>query len=379
MGSEKSPDYILASIAVFLILLGILLISGISASFSQKEFGSPISILYHQILYGLIPGLILGIIAFKLPLSFLKRISPALFGISLLGVGLVFFPKIGLSAGGASRWLNLGPFSFQPSEFLKLITIIYFAAWLSSKATQGKRSNLGKIILKKASPKSSLPILVSFLVIIGLISFLLSLQPDISTSLVIIAVAGIMYFSAAETPLWHIIFSIFLGAGALFSLIKIAPYRMARLLVFLNPGIDPLGKGYQIKQSLISIGSGGIFGKGLGLSLQKFGLLPKAMSDSIFAIFGEEAGFIGSSLLVILFLLFLWRGIKSAKRSQNEFSRLLTIGITYWIIIQGLVNIGSMVGVLPLTGIPLPFISYGGSHLVVELTGMGILLNLSRS
>jgi cell division protein FtsW len=154
---------------------------------------------------------------------------------------------------------------------------------------------------------------------------------------------------------------------------------MKRILVFLNPGIDPMGMGYQMKQILITIGSGGIFGLGLGMSVQKFGWIPQTMSDSIFAIFAEETGFVGSVVLIFLFLLLLWRGFRIAKMSQNKFSQLLAMGISCWICIQAFINIGAMIGLLPLTGIPLPFISYGGSHMVAELIGIGILLNISKS
>jgi len=165
----------------------------------------------------------------------------------------------------------------------------------------------------------------------------------------------------------------------LFSLIKLAPYRAARLLVFLKPETDPMGMGYQIKQALIAIGSGGIFGLGLGTSGQRLGFLPQSMADSIFAIMAEETGFVGGLILIALFLVFLWRGFKIGKSSQNKFSQLLAVGISSWIVIQAFINIGSMVGILPLTGIPLPFISYGGSALVSELIGVGILLNISKN
>lgn len=162
------------------------------------------------------------------------------------------------------------------------------------------------------------------------------------------------------------------------TLIKLAPYRAARLLVFLKPEIDPMGIGYQIKQALIAVGSGGISGLGLGMSQQRLGFLPQSISDSIFAILAEETGFIGCLILIFLFLIFLWRGFEIAKVSQNKFSQLAALGITSWITLQALTNIGSMIGILPLTGIPLPFISYGGSALVSELAGVGILLNISK-
>jgi len=213
--------------------------------------------------------------------------------------------------------------------------------------------------------------------VLGAVGALLIFQPDISTLVIILAVAGLMYFLAA-TPLWHSLLIMLIGSGGLLALIKLASYRMKRWTVFLNPEADPLGIGYQMKQVLIAVGSGGISGLGLGMSRQKFGFLPKPMSDTIFAIFSEETGFIGSIILILLFLIFLWRGFKISKNSQDRFSKLAAFGISCWIVLQTFVSLGSMVGILPLAGIPLPFISYGGSALISELAGAGLLLNISK-
>ncbi len=218
--------------------------------------------------------------------------------------------------------------------------------------------------------------LIPFIVALGVISVLLIAQPDIGTLAIIAAVAGVIYF-CATTPFWHTLALGGLGVLVLFLLIHLAPYRFDRLAVFLNPDLDPLGKGYQLKQAFIGIGSGGLTGRGLGLSVQKFGFLPQPMSDSIFAVFAEEAGFFGSLLLILLFLAFVWRSLVLSKRIKDQFAMLLMIGISTWIALQALVNIGALSGLLPLTGIPLPFISYGGSALVSELIAMGILLNIS--
>jgi cell division protein FtsW len=187
-----------------------------------------------------------------------------------------------------------------------------------------------------------------------------------------------MYFFSG-TPLWHTIFLILMGLGSLSALIKFKPYRFNRLLVFLRPETDPMGIGYQIKQALITVGSGGLFGLGLGMSHQKFGFLPQPISDSIFSIFAEETGFLGSAILLFLFLIFFWRGLKISKESPDKFSQMVALGISLWIIMQSFVNIGSMIGILPLSGIPLPFISYGGTHFVAEMVGIGILLNISKT
>jgi cell division protein FtsW len=365
------PDYILVGVVVILVVLGILILASVSASLSQEKFGTTYYFLNHQLLFGLLPGIILAFLAFKVRLDFLKKWAPVLLLINLVLLAMVFLPKIGAGAGGASRWLSLGPISFQPSEFLKLTFVLYSAAWLASRAPS-RGAGGGK------AEKWFSQNFIAFLLVIGLISLLLILQPDISTLGLIVLVGVVMYF-LANTPLWHSILIILIGAGGLFSLIKLAPYRAARLLVFLKPETDPMGIGYQIKQALIAVGSGGIFGLGLGMSGQRLSFLPQSISDSIFAIMAEETGFIGSLILISLFLIFLWRGFKIGKGRENKFSQLLAIGISSWIVIQAFINVGSMIGLLPLTGIPLPFISYGGSALVTELTGVGILLNISKN
>jgi cell division protein FtsW len=186
-----------------------------------------------------------------------------------------------------------------------------------------------------------------------------------------------MYF-LANTPFWHTALILLIGLSSLIALIKIAPYRLERLTVFLNPGIDPMGIGFQVQQALIAVGSGGILGAGLGMGIQKFGFLPGVINDSIFAVLAEEAGFVGSIILIFLFLIFFWRGFRIAKLSQDKFSELTAYGITSWIIIQAFVNISSILGLLPLTGVPLPFISHGGTALITTLIGAGILLNISK-
>lgn len=354
-------DYFLAVLAGILMVIGILVLATVSASFSQEKFGRTTYYLFHQIFYGLIPGIAFGFIAFKIKLSFLRKFAWIFILINLAFMALVFISRIGIVAGGASRWIDLGFITFQPSEFLKLTFILYLSALLSSFLKSKKAFTL-----------------VPFLVILGVLAVLLSLQSDISTLIVIISVGILMYFSSGF-PLWHTVSAILICVVGIFGLIKIAPYRMKRILVFLNPGADPMGMGYQIKQILIAVGSGGIFGLGLGMSVQKFGWIPQTMSDSIFAIFAEETGFVGSTGLIFLFLLLLWRGFRIAKMSHNKFHQLLAMGISSWICIQAFINIGAMIGILPLTGIPLPFISYGGSHMVAELIGIGILLNISKS
>ena len=352
---KRKPDSLLLGISAALLFVGILILASVSSSFSLNKFGTTFYFLNHQILYGLIPGLVFGTAAFFTPLKFFRKFSLLLLLANMVLLVMVFFPVIGSAGQSAYRWIYL-PFSFQPSELLKLTLILYIAAWLASK--------------KKRT-------LLPFVTIMGIIGLFLYLQPDISTLGVIGVTTIIMYFMAG-TPIWHTFLMIGGGFVALLALIQLAPYRVNRLAVFLDSSLDPLGKGYQIKQALIGIGSGGLTGVGLGLSFQKFGILPEPVSDSIFAVFAEEVGFIGAFLLVALFLAFAWRALLIARKTEDMFARLVAVGITAWITTQAFVNIGSMIGILPLTGIPLPFISYGGSALAVELLALGILLNISK-
>lgn len=365
MPRETYFDYFLLLIVFCLIIFGILILTSASASISQKNFGTGFYYLKHQIFFGLFPGMVLGYLAFKVKLESLKKWSLVLLSIVLFFLGMVFLPGIGMKFRGASRWINLGFLSLQPSEFLKPIFILYLSSLLAKWTEMSQKKKLKEIFL-------------AFLVIIGLISLFLILQPNMSTLLLIIFVSLIMYF-LAKTPFWHtLVVLVFIFIGSLL-LIFIAPYRLTRLQILLNPDFDPLGSGYQLKQSLISVGSGGFFGLGLGLSEQKFGFLPQSFSDSIFAILAEETGFLGSSIVILLYLIFFWRGFKIGERSRDQFSRSVAFGITFWITLQAFINIGAMIGILPLTGIPLPFISYGGSSLTSSLIGVGILLNISKT
>jgi len=337
-------------------------LSTVSITISQKNFGTPFHYLLHQIFYGFIPGAILGFFVYKINLQFLKKICLPLLSVIFILMILVLIPKIGAFLGGAKRWISLGPISFQPSEFLKLTFIVYLAAWLANH---------------KQKKDKSLRLFLPLIIILSVISILLIAQPDISTLAIIALVTLVMYFNAG-TPIYQSAILILGGIGALLTLIKAAPYRISRLLVFLKPNIEPLGIGYQLKQSIIAIGSGGIIGQGLGLSVQKFGFLPQPMTDTIFAVFAEETGFVGAVIFIILVLIFSWQGFKIAKNSSDPFLKLMAIGITSWFTLQAFINIGAMTRIIPLTGIPLPFVSYGSSHLLAELIGVGLLLNISK-
>lgn len=350
------PDFILMGALASLLLIGILVLATASVPYSLKIAGTPNYFLFKQLICGLI-GLAAGFIAYKLPLEKVKKIAIFFFFVAMALMFSVFLPIWGHEAKGATRWIDLGFTSFQPSELLKITAVLYLANLVSK--------------LKKKS-------LWPFVAVIGTIAAVLLLQKDLSTLIIICATGGVIYF-CAQTPLKHIVLMGLAGIVCITSFILIEPYRMQRIENIFSPSKDVLGAGYHPQQALISIGSGEITGSGLGLSVQKFGFLPESITDSIFAIYAEETGFLGCFLLVSLFLLFAQRVFSMIKKIDNPSDKLIACGIGFWITLQAFINIGSMAGILPVSGIPLPFISSGGSHLMVELAAMGILLNISKN
>ncbi len=372
---KRHINYVFLGLSAFLLAAGLLFLSTLSAISSLQIFGNTNHYLFHQLI-GVILGLILAVIASFIPLDFLKKISPILLLINLLALIVVFLPVIGTKFGGASRWISIGNTSFQPSEFFKVTIILYISSWLSNKFSRHTKKGWTGAVKKEYH--TVINVFLPFLFFLGIVVLVFYLQKDIST-LGIISITLIAIYFAAGTPWWHTFVTVVGGAaGALFLVIK-EPYRFERLLIFLHPETDPLGMGLQLKQSLIAIGSGGIFGKGLGMSTQKFGFLPQAMSDSMFAILGEETGIFGCLILILLFLGFLYLGFKIAHSSSDTFAKLTAIGITLWIVFQAFVNIASNMGLFPLSGIPLPFFSYGSSHIMAEMIGVGLLLNISKN
>lgn len=362
--ARKKVDQILLITTLLLLGLGFLILFSVSAPISMEKYGNSHYFIRHQAIFGILPGMVLVFLAFRVDLAKWKKWAPVFFLVSLFFLALVFVPWPGSSVGGARRWLSLGNFSFQPVELLKISLPFYLASWLEH---QVKRKKIGQL--------SSM---FQFLLILTPVALALIFQPNISSLAIIIGVALIMYF-LAETPFWHTLLLLGVGFATTLFLIQVAPYRMERLMIFLNPEFDPLGMGYQLKQSYIAIGSGGLWGVGLGMSKQKLGFVPNPMSDSPFAIFAEETGFLGVGVLIALFLVFLLRGVTISRRAKSQLLQLFGLGLTFQIVLGAFINIAAMSGVLPLTGTPLPFISYGGSHLVAELIGVGVLLNISRN
>jgi cell division protein FtsW len=324
----------------------------------------------------------------RVPLHYLRTFSPIFFFGFLVLISIIVFSVLGVNLGGATRWISLGPIAFQPSEFLKIAFILYFGGLLAKYHAVGmiggerrREKKNGKrkahtFSLNDVIERFHLKPLLMTIAVLGIVVFLLVQQPDMST-MGVIAISGMIMYFLSGTPLWHM--GIFLGGGAglIYLATKFYTHVASRLLVFLQPGTDPLGIGYQINQSIIGIGSGGILGVGLGMSGQKFGFIPEPMGDSVFAIFAEETGFLGSIFLFALYFLFFWQVIRIILGTKDPFSQLVASGIGCWILFQTFVNIGAMTGLAPLTGIPLPFVSYGGSHIVAELMAIGILLNIA--
>jgi len=355
-------DYFLISIIFALIVFGLVVLSNPSIILSQDAFGESYYFLKHQLL-SVFLGLVLFFICQRIHYKHWQKLAFPLILFSIFLLILVFVPKIGYGYGQAKRWIALGPFSVQPFEIAKVAFILYLAALLSKKGKDNYQ------LIKKS--------LIPFLVVVGSIGLLVIIQPDFSALIILIIVSFAIYFLAGMR------ISHLLGLGSLaligcFALIKTAAYRANRLTVFLHPEMDPQGIGYQINQALLTIGSGGLFGLGLGHSIQKWRYLPEPIGDSIFAIIAEELGLIGAGFLVILFIFLALRGLKIAKNAPDRFGYLLAGGIVSWLFLQAFINIAAISGLIPLTGLPLPLISYGGSAMIFSLAGLGILVNISK-
>ncbi len=357
----RVPNNSFSKIAIniaILLLLGLAVLIGVSGYMSQKYFGNSHSYFLRQAV-SLLVGLALGFYALKLPIFFIKKKSLIFIIFCWILMLLVFVPHIGLGSGGAMRWIKLGPQSVQPSELFKLAAIVYAAFFLSEQ-------NYKKITDT-----------LIFIMLLGLFAFPIILQKDLSTLIVLFGALCVMYFMA-KTPPTHLVLLIVVLILGLAGLAVVESYRVERIKILFNPDLDPMGTGYHINQALITVGSGKLLGVGLGLSRQKFGFLPQSMTDSIFAIIAEELGFLGALATIALLTWLCFQIFMLGRTTEDRFSQLICFGIGTWIMIQSFINIGSAVGLLPITGLPLPFISYGGSALIAELVACGLLLNIAR-
>ena len=340
-------------LVIALTVIGLIAVADASAPQALNSFNDKYYFFKQQIVWGAL-GLVGLFITSRIHYSFWKKIATPLFFGSLILLIAVLIPGIGQKFLGAKRWLIFGPVSVQPSEVVKL-TIIFYLAKLAEKE------------------KSVLAFFLPPFIVAGLIM----LQPDLGTTIVVMAVA-FSQILVSGMNLFYIFGALGVGVASSLLLIITSSYRRARLLTFLGQTQDPLGKDYHIRQILLALGSGGLWGVGLGASRQKYLFLPEAATDSIFAVIAEETGFLGASIVIILFLALIMTGIKIAKEAPDKFSQILAVGIISWISFQVILNVGSVVGFTPLTGVPLPFFSYGGSALTMLLVAAGILLNISR-
>ncbi len=361
MRSKVDKPFLFVSIV--LIVVGFFIFSSASLGLLARESSNYSSIAFSQTVLGLFLGTVAMIAVARFDIKFLKKFAFYFLIAAIVLNILVLFPQIGFEHAGARRWIRIGSISFQTSEILKLAFIIYFAAWLSSIKDKIKTFQWGL-----------LPLLILF----AISSILLLQQPD-TDNLILIIIAGLAMFVVAGGKWRHVLVILLIGASGIVFLFYTKPYIRERFMTFFDPQSDSLGASYQIRQSLIAIGSGGLFGRGFGQSVQKFTYLPEPVGDSIFAVAAEEFGFVGSISLLIIFVLFAMRGLKIAARTSNIFGRLTVVGIVIMIVFQAFVNIGAMLGVIPLSGITLPFISHGGTSLFITLLEVGIILSISRS
>lgn len=338
---------------VLLVIIGLIAVLDASAPQAINVFGDKFHLFKDQLIWSLV-GFVALFAASKINYKFWEKLATYLFFFVLVSLILVLIPGVGVKLLGARRWISVGPIFFQPSEFAKFGLILFLAKFMSKK---------------KASIAYFLPLV--------LVSFLIMLEPDLGTTMIIVLSGAIQIFASQINLLQYSGVGI-LGGLIVFLLVIISPYRKDRLLTFLEQSSDPLGKSYHIRQVLLGLGSGGLFGVGLGSSKQKFLFLPEASTDSIFAVIAEEVGFIGALALIFLFCFYVFTALRISKYAPDDFSRYLALGVASWIGIQVILNIASMTALVPLTGIPLPFISYGGSSLIMIMFATGILLNISK-
>ena len=359
--SAEGYDYMILIPVILLIALGLVIVYSASSHLAEHRLGDSYFYLKRQGMF-CVAGVILMILAKNIPCALYAKFVYPLLIISASLLILLFLPGIGHKVGGASRWLPLaGGFSFQPSELVKFTLAIYMAYSMAKKGSDMESFSKG---------------LLPHLLMAGLFMLLIVLQPDLGTAIIIGCWLAIVLF-VGGVKFWHLLSLLSLSSLIVWQLIVHAEYRMQRWLAFLNPWEDPHGIGFQIIHSFLAFGSGGIFGSGLGNSKQKLFYLPEAHTDFVLSIVGEELGFLGVAVIIILFGILIMRGIKVALNAKDLYSSYLALGLICLIGLQAAINMGVVMGLLPTKGLTLPFISYGGSALVLNLISIGILLNIS--
>ncbi|MBI4115281.1 MAG: putative lipid II flippase FtsW [Candidatus Omnitrophica bacterium] len=346
-----------------LVSFGIVMTYSASAIYAEQVFKSPTYFLIRQIIYAVIGTVFLFLVAGRDPYLW-KEHSREILIFSILLLTLVFVPLLGHEAGGARRWVRLGPFNFQPSEISKLAICLYLSDYLSRRI--------------KGVQRGELSVLLPPLLILGLTCGLILLQPDLGSSVFIFIVSAILLFLAG-IPLRYVLFSSLIFVPAFYFLVVRIPYRLSRVTAYLNPWSDPQGSGFQIIQSLLAFGLGGIKGVGLGESTQKLFYLPQSYNDFIFSIIAEELGILGTFSVILLYFVILLAGLKIASRARGSFEKLFVISLVLLIVLQAIINMFVATGLIPTKGLPLPFVSYGGSSLVFNLLGVGLLLAMDRA
>jgi len=360
---SHAPDYLLLTVVLLLSVIGIIAVYSASYALGQRQFNDPNFFVKRQAIF-MVAGLLIMAVTMRLPYHALMRLSPLVMLAAVAGLALVLVPGIGYEQNGARSWIRIGSIPpLQPSEFAKFGVIVYLAAWLTAKGDQLKDFSLG---------------VVPFVAMVGFVAALIMLEGDLGTTIVVGAITGTLFFIAGArlTHTLTLATSAVLAAGVL--LATGDQYRMDRLTSFLHAENDPQGTGFHTLQLLVAFGSGGIDGLGLGVSRQKFFYIPGAHTDGVLAIIGEELGFIGACMVIGLFMLLLARGWMVVKRADGQFGSLMAAGILAWIAFQALINIGGVTRLMPLTGIPLPFVSYGGTALLAIFAATGVLLSISR-
>ena len=357
---KHSPDLIFLGLLSFILIIGFAILSSVSSPIAKLKFNDPYFYLKHQLKFGLSLGILGFLFGYYFYYLRLKKFSLILLIFNIVLLLLIFSP-LGITQKGARRWLNFFGIWFQPSQLLKFTFFLYLSAWLSLKEKS------------KSFKKGYLP----FLIICGIIGLLLIKQPATSFCILILSSALILYFLAGAR-FSFVSLTILLGLVVFLILIIFSPYRMQRVMVFLNPNLDPQGASYQINQGLIATGSGGIFGKGFGNSILKRKFLPEAISDSVFSVICEELGFIRVIFLLVLYLIFALRIFKIGKKAPDDFSRYFVFSVGVVFLLESLIHIASNLGLLPFCGLGLPLISYGSSSLAVYLTLFGMIAGISK-
>ncbi|RCX22827.1 cell division protein FtsW [Fontibacillus phaseoli] len=359
--SRSAPDFWLMASIFGLLAIGIVMVYSAGSVLAFHDYGDSFYFVKRQILFAVL-GLVAMFFTMNVDYRILKKYAKVLLLICFGLLVIVLIPGIGVVRGGARSWLGISSFGIQPSEFMKLGMILFLSYWLSKEDYRITHFTRG---------------LLPPLGVIGAAFGFIMLQPDLGTGTVMLGAALLIVFTAGA-KIKHLAGLAAVGALGFVGLILAAPYRLQRITAFLDPWSDPLGAGYQIIQSLYAIGPGGLAGLGLGMSRQKYSYVPEPQTDFIFSILAEELGFIGGLLVLMLFLILVWRGMRVAMTVDDMFGSLLAVGIVGMVGVQVVINIGVVIGLMPVTGITLPLISYGGSSLTLMLTALGILLNLSR-